>query len=344
MPYERTQTKLEDFLAKALSKEEIQDGARKAELREDVLKQKFLDPSLGERAPRIWEAAASEIEAYDQVENDIRARLTELRNELRQMRLSYLRIPRWALITIFVALPLLTSLLIFVQGSWRGISNVIDAVIISAILFIVLSAYTLGCRYFYQRYSASKIQHDNHLADIQRELQSQAHEERLKTAEQAVEEAAIEKGILSELRLIIDNDLKPSYETNLRISSAPGLAEVSDPTYEITTESRSKVRRLLDNMPGGSIGISGPRGVGKTTLLRAICGKASTTELKGRPVLSVMVSAPIKYVPREFIRHTFSSVCHRLLEMKDKKPSPQPWGYMSGVQKPPFTFLGSLPN
>jgi hypothetical protein len=66
MPYERTQTKLEDFLAKALSKEEIQDGARKAELREDVLKQKFLDPSLGERAPRIWEAAASEIEAYDQ--------------------------------------------------------------------------------------------------------------------------------------------------------------------------------------------------------------------------------------------------------------------------------------
>jgi flagellar biosynthesis GTPase FlhF len=266
MPYERTQTKLEDFLAKALSKEEIQDGARKAELREDVLKQKFLDPSLGERAPRLWEAAASEIEAYDQVENDIRARLTELRNELRQMRLSYLRIPRWALITIFVALPLLTSLLIFVQGSWRGISNVIDAVIISAILFIVLSAYTLGCRYFYQRYSASKIQHDNHLADIQRELQSQAHEERLKTAEQAVEEAAIEKGILSELRLIIDNDLKPSYETNLRISSAPGLAEVSDPTYEITTESRSKVRRLLDNMPGGSIGISGPRGVGKTTL------------------------------------------------------------------------------
>jgi hypothetical protein len=59
-------------------------------------------------------------------------------------------------------------------------------------------------------------------------------------------------------------------------------------------------------------------------------------------VLSVMVSAPIKYVPREFIRHTFSSVCHRLLEMKDKKPSPQPWGYMSGVQKPPFTFLATV--
>jgi len=65
MPYNRTQSKLEDLLAKALSKEEIRDGARKADLREDVLKQKFLDPNLAERAPSIWEAAASEIEAYD---------------------------------------------------------------------------------------------------------------------------------------------------------------------------------------------------------------------------------------------------------------------------------------
>jgi len=342
MPYNRTQSKLEDLLAKALSKEEIRDGARKADLREDVLKQKFLDPNLAERAPSIWEAAASEIEAYDQLESEIRVRLAELRKEERQMRLSYLRIPRWALITIFVAIPLLISLLIFAQGSWRGISNIIYAVIISAILLIVLSAYTLGCRYLYQRYSASKIEYDDHLADIQRELQSKAHEERLKTAEQTVEEAVIEKGILSELRLIIDNDLKPSYETNLQISSAPGLAEVFDPAYEITTESRSKLRRLLDNMPGGSIGISGPRGVGKTTLLRAICGKASTPELKGRTVLSVMISAPIKYVPREFILHTFSSVCHRVLEMKEKKSPRQPWGYMSGVQKPPVTFLATV--
>jgi hypothetical protein len=95
-------------------------------------------------------------------------------------------------------------------------------------------------------------------------------------------------------------------------------------------------------MPGGSIGISGPRGVGKTTLLRAICGKASTPELKGRTVLSVMISAPIKYVPREFILHTFSSVCHRVLEMKEKKSPRQPWGYMSGVQKPPVTFLATV--
>jgi hypothetical protein len=342
MPYNRTQSKLEDLLAKALSKEEIRDGARKADLREDVLKQKFLDPNLAERAPSIWEAAASEVEAYDQLESEIRVRLAELRKEERQMRLSYLRIPRWALTTIFVAIPLLISLLIFAQGSWRGISNVIDAVIISAIILLVLSAYTLGCRYLYQRYSASKIEYDDHLADIQRELQSKAHEERLKTAEQTVEEAVIEKGILSELRLIIDNDLKPSYETNLQISSAPGLAEVFDPAYEITTESRSKLRRLLDNMPGGSIGISGPRGVGKTTLLRAICGKASTPELKGRTVLSVMISAPIKYVPREFILHTFSSVCHRVLEMKEKKSPRQPWGYMSGVQKPPVTFLATV--
>ena len=60
---------------------------------------------------------------------------------------------------------------------------------------------------------------------IRRELEGNTLRERLKTAEQAIEKAVIEKEILLELRSIINEELRPSY-TVLTISTAPGLAEV----------------------------------------------------------------------------------------------------------------------
>jgi hypothetical protein len=161
--------------------------------------------------------------------------------------------------------------------------------------------------------------------EIRRRLQQEIKEleEELNTVEQRLERTVIERVIVPELRSIINRRL-PSYTTSLTISTAPGLAEVFDPAYEITTESKEKLRRLLGNMPGGSIGITGPRGVGKTTLLDSFCGKASTTELKERPVLSVMTSAPVQYDAREFILHIFSSVCQRALELKNRDPHKNP--------------------
>jgi hypothetical protein len=47
------------------------------------------------------------------------------------------------------------------------------------------------------------------------------------------------ENILSDLRSIIGDDLKPSYETRLKISYPPqGLAEAFNPAFEITTEAR----------------------------------------------------------------------------------------------------------
>ena len=65
--------------------------------------------------------------------------------------------------------------------------------------------------------------------------------------------------ILSDLRLKIGEYLKPSYVTKLTVPDPPkGLAEAFNPTFEITTEARGQIRRLLNNMPGGSIGVAGP--------------------------------------------------------------------------------------
>src|SRR5215217_753919 len=116
MPYEKSRYKLENFIARALDDGEIRDGVNQADLDESDLRERFLKPGLEQKAPKIWEAAASEIEAYNQVENAYKARMTELRGEEERMRRSYLRMPRRGLVAVLVALSpvfLVASLLLF---------------------------------------------------------------------------------------------------------------------------------------------------------------------------------------------------------------------------------------
>ena len=395
MPYEQTESKLQDFLAKALKNEEIQDGLNEADLgvveadlglveadlgvveadlKESVLKEKFLRPSLQEKAQTVWEAGAQEIATYDQLENEYEVHVRQLRREVAQMRRSYLRISKWALVAIFVSLSpifLLSGLLLLLAvldqagllsnpvtlgGIFNGsIFSSVGTLALTMILlfFIVMSLlYAALCRSLYRRFSVAKEQYDTHLAEVQRQLESNALAERLKAAEQEADKVIMDK-ILSDLRLKIGEYLEPSYVTKLTVPDPPkGLAEAFNPTFEITTEARGQIRRLLNSMPGGSIGVAGPRGVGKTTLLESFCGKAlNNTTLKDRRVLSVMTSAPVEYDPREFILHIFSSVCHRVVKDKRKikgkdeikgEDDWQPWGYMNGMQKPPFTFLSTI--
>jgi hypothetical protein len=69
MPYERSPSKLDTFIAEALRRPEIQDGVKQAELEEE-----YLASSLREKAAEIWEAASSEIETYNQLESTLEAK------------------------------------------------------------------------------------------------------------------------------------------------------------------------------------------------------------------------------------------------------------------------------
>src|SRR3712207_3132338 len=122
MPYESTHSKLEDFLARALSNEEIRDGANQADLKVNVLREKFLRPNLQEKAPKLWEAAAHEIETYDRLETEYNAHVTALRNEEERLRRSYLRISERALLVLLVGVSpfiLLSGLLIFLSALFQ---------------------------------------------------------------------------------------------------------------------------------------------------------------------------------------------------------------------------------
>lgn len=63
-------------------------------------------------------------------------------------------------------------------------------------------------------------------------------------------------------------------------------------------------------MSGGSIGISGSRGAGKTTLIKYFCRRSDgkSTSHK-RPVLGFWTPAPARYEGRDFVLHLFGKLC-----------------------------------
>jgi hypothetical protein len=116
-------------------------------------------------------------------------------------------------------------------------------------------------------------------------------------------------------RRLIASEIDTSYATTLSITSAPGLAELAIDDLEVATSASDALTRMLEGMGGGSIGIAGPRGVGKTTLIRAFhLGRHRPSRDSNRPSLSVMVSAPVVYQGRDFVLHLFAELCKAVLK------------------------------
>lgn len=136
---------------------------------------------------------------------------------------------------------------------------------------------------------------------------------RAQAARAAVATALIERGLRPiVLRIRADRD-NPAYTTRLRYVSARGLSQIFDPTLlEVETQAVRRVRGFLDGTPGGSIGLAGPRGTGKSTLLASFVeGRSRRSD--DRRARAIQVSAPVEYDPREFILHVFATLCQSVL-------------------------------
>src|SRR5829696_6821993 len=344
MPYQRTTQVFDQLVEEALDNAEIQEGAKQASLQKDVLKSQ-----LTERASQVWGAAASEVETFNRLENsrnEIERKLAGLRYDLRPTS----RFTRSGpivkvLVGVGGIVAALTGVITLLPTS--NVTNGLTAqssAVIGAILGLVVALFGAFLSGRFSEWRGTEEYPSN--LELRRELAKYEAEyervqARLQAAELALRRAVVEKGMLPELRSIINARLEPRYETSLTVPFPPGLAEVFNPEYEISTEPKERLYRRLSNMPGGSIGVAGPRGAGKTTLLRAFCSKESINELKNRPVLSVMVSAPVEYAARDFILHIFSSICQRVFELKSTA-LPSPWEDVQDSRIPPSTFFGSV--
>jgi hypothetical protein len=154
----------------------------------------------------------------------------------------------------------------------------------------------------------------------------QEAEGRLTAARKALLAVQIEAGLKPALRTCINARSVGRYRTTVTLVEQEGLAEIEDPRYAIPTKARNQLDQFLHDMPGGSIGLSGPRGVGKTTLIRSVC---PTLEGGPRDRFGFVVSAPVQFDPREFLLHLFAEACRTVLgperveELRARHPAVQ---------------------
>ncbi|MFI9812857.1 NACHT domain-containing protein [Saccharothrix variisporea] len=127
---------------------------------------------------------------------------------------------------------------------------------------------------------------------------------------EALVEALVENGVLPMVAARVEVLARRSYDTRLPDASVKWLGDLTESAQFVPTDTSARLNRMLDAMSGGAIGLSGPRGIGKSTVL----GIFGDRRLGGNPDdLTVVVPAPTNYNSRDFLVHLFSRMCMAVL-------------------------------
>ncbi|MEV5889133.1 hypothetical protein [Nonomuraea fuscirosea] len=116
--------------------------------------------------------------------------------------------------------------------------------------------------------------------------------------------------LLAQIRQRI-NVRRARFDPTFSVMASPGLSEALDNAYHVPTRTVDALDELLGRLSGASVGIAGPRGSGKSTLVRRYCEESHPRSGSGD--LRLLVSAPVEYAPRDFVLHLFAAFCRAIL-------------------------------
>jgi ABC-type multidrug transport system fused ATPase/permease subunit len=260
---DRQSEQLERVLNDVLTNDiEIKRGVEASDL--DV---ENLRDGVMRRKDEVWDTCLAEQNAVAALETE-RLQVQSKRSQLERRS--------WNLIAgiFFYSMPysiITTGVLLFIYG-YRNRNMGLKAYLTSGSGLISISFTVFGVPFLlWLRFLITR----NRRAYVRRlDMQLQDLDSSLQAANSLLEQALREKGVRGMLREII-NVRDPSYAQILQVQQAAGLAELRDPLYEIRTSAKERIHDLLVTMPCGSIGVSGPRGCGKTTLLRYFCSPST---------------------------------------------------------------------
>ncbi|MDT7785597.1 MAG: hypothetical protein QOF58_4016 [Pseudonocardiales bacterium] len=131
------------------------------------------------------------------------------------------------------------------------------------------------------------------------------------SAQVAWHKAMVSDGVLPVFRAEI-NSAKVVHSATLTSLNQDGLAGRVSLVHQ-PTPAGERLAELVRSATGGSFALAGPRGAGKTSLLRAF--EAGAYAKAGQPPdLSVFTSAPVEYAPREFLLDLYAETCCAVLK------------------------------
>jgi hypothetical protein len=213
--------------------------------------------------------------------------------------------PRWGFISDSFSIIILGSGLTYavyrISGEfWIGGVAAVAFVGIFVIIGVLdQDPYPAGVEYTHTEQQAADQKNSPRFAPIPATATAYAYEEWRRVLREA--------GVLTYLRGTINQTLLARYSTVLSVRDAPGLRYMGDLKYHVSTSSRDELMRRVSGVDGGSFALAGPRGAGKTILMRALCG-GHYSVTPGRD-LGVVVSAPVDYEPRDFVLYLYTEIC-----------------------------------
>jgi hypothetical protein len=323
MPYVQDAVVFRRLVDQVLTNQDIRERIENAEVNEGTIVE-FLEKT----APDIWASAAPRIAEYNDAEKKA-ASLELAYKSLQDGKPFYLRL-------VQDILPIIFALLVFSLFSlfsatvrhlvyntlFTSYARTIEALgLLALVATIVWAANRRKSQAYIAALAAAKAAHESSLQDA----------DKAKT----LIEPAVVTGIEALIGEHLDEVAPPAFRLDLPETDTSGLSEVHNQGFEIITDGRRYVRGLIERMSGGSIGIAGPRGCGKTTLLRSFWREGEVDPKK----LSIFASAPVRYEPREFLLHLFTALCSHVIAKETKTEVPPAWTQMDSLRKAPTPRL-----
>ena len=141
-------------------------------------------------------------------------------------------------------------------------------------------------------------------------------------SQQREAQAALEKAVLAAALTALNEAVVAATAPRMRAASLDGLRSALTDDKVVVTEAFGQLTSKLQERSEGSFGIAGPRGVGKTTLIKFLAtgaglpppDSADGGEAAARkPRLGVVVSAPVRYQARDFVLYLYAELCKTVI-------------------------------
>ena len=135
-------------------------------------------------------------------------------------------------------------------------------------------------------------------------------------------QAALEKAVLAAALTALNEAVVAATAPWMCAASLDGLRSALTDDKVVVTEAFGQLTSKLRERSEGSFGIAGPRGVGKTTLIKFLATGADLPPpdsadggeaVARKPRLGVVVSAPVRYQARDFVLYLYAELCKKVI-------------------------------